>query len=57
MLMMFIYALSFSVTDSYAVTNIAMQGEYKVILDSIKTHSSNADVVANGFQALQVIAR
>ena len=44
-------------TDSYTVANIALQGEYKVMLDAIKTHSTSAEVVTNGFQALEIIAR
>jgi hypothetical protein len=36
---------------------MALQGDHKVIIDSIKHHSSNPTVVAHGFQTLQAIAK
>ncbi len=43
--------------DQYAVSNMARQEEHIFVMEALTMHSSIPDVVAYGFQTLQIIAR
>ncbi len=43
--------------DSFALSTIALQGDYDFIFDSVMMHSLNPGVVAHGFHCLRSIIR
>ena len=43
--------------DSFALSTIALQGDYDFLFDSVMVHSLNPEVVAHGFRCLRSIIR
>lgn len=43
--------------DSYAASNLALEGKYDFIIHSVKRHSNFPTIVANGFQCLRSIIK
>ncbi len=49
--------VTISPTDQYAVSSMVRQGEHVFVMEALTMHSTDPDVVAYGFQTLQIIAR
>lgn len=43
--------------DPFAASNVALQGHYNIVLNSIRSHSTKPGIVTHGFQCLRSIIK